>query len=634
MYDFIAKHKRGVQILLALMMLPFMLFGVDWYFRTSDPVGTVATVDKRPISRDEFDQAMRDQAERLRSQMGRQFDPAMLESPEVRFAILDQVINQRLLAAEAARDGIRVNDAQLAQFIAELPPFQQDGKFSPERYRELLRGQNMSVASFEGRVRGDLTIAPLQEPVTNGSIVAGPSAARYLALLEQRRKVAVATLDAEAFAKAVKVGDAEVRAFFDQNPAAFSTPEQVRIEYVVLSPDAIAAQTTVEPAAVRAAYDARLAAYSTPEERSAAHILIAVAADAPQAARDAARQKAEALAKEARANPARFAELAKANSQDPGSATQGGDLGSFARGSMVKPFEDAVFAAKTGDIVGPVGTDFGWHVIRVTGAKPATQRPFDEVKGAIELELKRERAQTKLAAAADQFQTQVFEQADSLAGVAKNLDLQLNTTPLVTRAQVQQLGLGNPKFAEAVFDPASLKDKRNTEAIEVAPGTLIAGRVVEHKPAAPRPFDEVRDEIRRQLERRAAVAAAEQAGRAKLALLEAGKSDKEAGLVFAAPVDVNRNQAGAVFTPDSLSRIFQADPTKLPAYVSGVNPRGGFTIYRVSAVSEPPVTDEARVKLAASRMGEQLGREFLSAYLASLRSRTDVTIDQAALEKR
>jgi len=147
-------------------------------------------------------------------------------------------------------------------------------------------------------------------------------------------------------------------------------------------------------------------------------------------------------------------------------------------------------------------------------------------------------------------------------------------------------------------------------------------------------FDEVRDEIRRQLERRATVAAAEQAGRAKLALLEAGKSDKEAGLVFAAPVDVNRNQAGAVFTPDSLSRIFQADPTKLPAYVSGVNPRGGFTIYRVSEVSEPPVTDEARVKLAASRMGEQLGREFLSAYLASLRSRTDVTIDQVALEKR
>jgi peptidyl-prolyl cis-trans isomerase D len=214
--------------------------------------------------------------------------------------------------------------------------------------------------------------------------------------------------------------------------------------------------------------------------------------DASDAEKAAAKQKAEAIAAQVRAAPQRFAEIAKKESQDPGSAPQGGDLGSFGRGTMVKGFEDAAFAAKPGDIVGPVQTDFGWHVIRVTGAKAATQRPFDEVKGQIEADLKRQHAQQKFQAAADQFQNLVYEQADSLEGVGKALDIPVQTTGFVTKSQLQQLGRNSAKFADAVFSPASVQAKRNSEAIEIAPNTLMAARVVEHKPAAPRPFDEVK----------------------------------------------------------------------------------------------------------------------------------------------
>jgi peptidyl-prolyl cis-trans isomerase D len=355
--------------------------------------------------------------------------------------------------------------------------------------------------------------------------------------------------------------------------------------------------------------------------------------DASEADKAAAKQRAEAIAAQVRANPASFAEVAKAQSQDPGSAREGGALGSFGRGSMVKPFEDAVFAAKAGDIVGPVQTDFGWHVIRVTGVKPATQRPFEEVKGQIEAELKRARAQEKFLAAADQFQNLVYEQADSLAGVAKALDLAVQTTPApVTRTQAQQIGGNSAKFAEALFSPASVQAKRNTEAIEAGPNTLISGRILEYTPAAPRPYDDVKAEIRLQLERKAATAQAERAGREKLALLEQGKSDKEAGLAFGAPVELQRSQASAAFPPDILAKAFQADPSKLPAYFSGVNPRGGYSIYRLTRVIDPPALDETRLKLAGERMADQLGREFLNAYLASLRARADVTIDQAQLE--
>jgi peptidyl-prolyl cis-trans isomerase D len=492
----------------------------------------------------------------------------------------------------------------------------------------------MNPAGFEGRVRGELTLAPLQEPLTAGSIVAGPSATRYLILLEQKREISSVTVDAEPFLKDAKIGDADVKSFYDQNNAAFVTPEQVRFEYAILSPDALARNVAVDAAEVRKHYDDHLATYTTPEERSAAHILIAVAKDAKDDAKAAARRKADEIAAQVRAQPARFAEIAKAQSQDPGSAPQGGDLGGFGRGSMVKPFEDAVFSARPGEIVGPIETDFGWHVIRVNGVRASTQRTFDQVKSEIETDLKRQRAQQKFAAAADQFQNLVYEQADSLAGVGKALDVPVQTSALVTRSQVQQIAMGNAKFAEALFSPTSLQAKRNTDAIEIAANTLMAGRVVEHKPSAPRSFDEVRDEIRRQLERKAASGAAERAGRAKLALLEQGRSDKEAGLAFGKPIEVARNQAGAGLPPDALQRIFQVDAGKLPGYVSAPNPRGGFTIYRVTRVIDPPSLDPARLKLAADRMGDQIGREFANAYVAALRGRADVKIRQAELEKK
>jgi peptidyl-prolyl cis-trans isomerase D len=633
MYDFIEKHKRAVQIVLAMIMLPFMLVGVDFYFRGGGSNEAVATVGGEKVTREQFDQALREQGDRLRQSMGRSFDAAMLDNPDVRYAVVENLVNQRLLAAEASRERFRVSDARVAEVIAGIPAFLEDGKFSPERYRALLLQQNMTPAMFEERVRRDLALAPLQEPIASGSIVARASAARYLSLVEQRREIASATIDAEAFAKGVKVDDAAVKAFYDANPTAFMTPEQARFEYAILSVDALGGNVAVDPADVRKYYDTNLASYTTQEERAASHILIAVRPDASDADKADAEKKAAAIAAQVRAKPASFAEVAKAQSQDPGSAPQGGDLGSFVRGSMVKAFEDAVFSTKPGEIAGPVQTEFGWHVIRVTGAKPATQRPLEEVRAQIETDLRRSRAQDKFQAAADQFQNLVYEQADSLAGLGKALDIPVQTTPsFVTRAQAQQIARNNAKFAEALFSPASLQAKRNTEAIEVAPNTLMAGRILEHRPAAPRPFDEVKAEIRRQLELKAATDAAERVGREKLALLEQGKSDKDVGLTFGKPVELQRMQASAAFPPDILAKVFQADASKLPAHFSGVNPRGGYSIYRLTRVIEPDTLDESRLKLAGERMGEQLGREFVNAYLASLRARADVTINQTLLE--
>ena len=634
MFDLVAKHKRIAQFVLALIAIPFAFVGVDYYFRRDATTAPIATVGGSEVTRAEFDELVRQQQDRMRQTMGRAFDPAIFDNPEVRYSLVEQLVSQRLLRQQAQEQRFRVTDADLARAIGEIEAFRVDGKFSPERYRQLLAAQNMTPAMFEQRLREDLVLAPLSEPLASGNIVAKSSAERFVALLEQQREVAAATIDAEPFAKDFKVDDAAVKAFYDQNQTAFQTPEQAKIEYVMLTLPALSAKVTVDPAEVRKQYDDNLKSYSKAEERHASHILVAVKPGASDADRAAAKDKAERLAKEVRASPARFAEIAKANSEDPGSAAQGGDLGTFARGSMVKAFEDAVFAAKSGDIVGPVETEFGYHVIRVTGIEAGRTRSFDEVKAEIEQDLKRNRAQAQFAQAADQLQNLVYEQADSLAPAAKALGVEVVQTPLVTRSQVQQLALGNAKFVQALFAPESIQGKRNTDAIEVGPNALMSGRIVEYKAAAPRPFDEVKDEIRRQLVVRGASEMAQKAGREKLALLEQGKSDKEVGVAFGKPVALQRSQTQPGFSPDAVNRIFQANATKLPGYVGTVNDRGGFSIYKVVGVNTPPAGDTAKAELAGTRISEQLGRELVNAYLASLKAKAEVKIDQAALEKK
>jgi peptidyl-prolyl cis-trans isomerase D len=191
--------------------------------------------------------------------------------------------------------------------------------------------------------------------------------------------------------------------------------------------------------------------------------------------------------------------------------------------------------------------------------------------------------------------------------------------------------MGSAKFVQALFSPESVQSKRNTEAIEVGPNALMAGRIVEYKPAAPKPFAEVRDEIRQQLVHQRASELAVKSGREKLALLEAGK---DAGVAFDKPVTLTRSQVQPGVTADALKQIFDAGARKLPEYAGASNERGGFSIYRIDKVIDPPAPDAAKVDAASARVGSELGRELMNAYLASLKADTDVKINQAALEKK
>ena len=632
MFDFVGKNKRVAQVILAIITLPFAFFGVDSYIRR---MGTgeeeVAKVGSDKISQGEFANAMRDQQERMRAMLRERYDPAMFDNPEVRFNILEQLINQRLLAQLSAKQNIVVSDEIIRQYIMDFPAFQENGKFSPERARSLLASQGMTENMLEAQMRQQLQLQPLQDPFAQASFVSRTGAEQFMKLNGQQREVAAASIDIEPYMNQVKPDEAAVKAYYDGNQAAFQVPEQVRLETLTLTLESIASKIVVDAKEVRTNYDTNIATYSDPEQRQASHILVAVKSDAKAADKEAARQKAEDLAKQVKAAPDKFGELAKKNSDDPGSKEQGGDLGYFGNGAMDKPFEDAVFGIKqTGDIVGPIESAFGYHVIKLTGVRPEKVKPFDDVKAQIEQELKRQKATKQYAEAAEKFQNLVYENGDKLQPAADALQLKVIQSGLLTRAQVQALAQKNQKFAQAVFSPESLTAKRNTEAIEIAPNTLMAARVIEHKPAAPRAFADVKNEIFNQLQKKGASELAAKEGQARLAELQQGKA---VALAWDKPREFTRQQRQPGFTEEAMTSIFRADPAKLPAYAGASNEKGGFSIYRITKVTDPELKDDA-VKNAKTQLAGEVSRELFTSYLAALKKKAEVVIHQENFDKK
>ena len=632
MFDFVGKNKRVAQIILAIITLPFAFFGVDSYIRQSNTADdSIAKVGSDKISRAEFDNALREQQERMRAMLRERFDPAMFDNPEFRFNILEQLVNQRLLAQLSAKQNIVVSDEIVHQYIMDFPAFQENGKFSPERVRSLLASQGMTENILERQIRQQLQMQPVQDPFGQAGFVSRTGAEQFMRLNGQQREVAAASIDIEPYLAQVKPDDAAVKAYYDGNQAAFQVPEQVRLETLTLTLESIIGKVAVEPSEVKAAYDTNIATYSDPEQRQASHILIAAKSDAKAADKEAAKKRAEDLAKQAKAAPDKFGDLAKANSDDPGSKEQGGDLGYFGKGAMDKPFEDAVFAIKqTGDIVGPIESAFGFHVIRLTGVRPEKVKPFDEVKAQIEQDLKRQKATKQYAEAAEKFQNLVYENADKLQPAADALQLKVVQSGMLTRAQVQALAQKSQKFAQSVFSPESLSSKRNTEAIEIAPNTLMAARVVEHKPAAPRPFEEVKNEIFVQLQKKGASELAAKDGQAALADLQAGKT---VPLAWDKPREFSRQQRQPGITDEAVTRIFRADPAKLPAYAGALNEKGGYSIYRITKVTDPVLKDDA-VKNATTQLAGEVSRELFMSYLAALKKKSEVVIHQENLDKK
>lgn len=635
MFDAVRNNKKIVQVFLALITLPFALWGVDSYVRDAGVGANVAVVGESKITVQQFQEAWRDQMDRARQQLGPNFRQEMFDTPEMRLAVANSLVEQRLLLLEAGKSHLSVGNAFLADIIASMPSLQVDGKFSKQRYEAALAAQGMSPEMFEARLRQDLIMQQLVGAVGDTGIVPVALAESMLRIQGEERQVAEIRLAPEQFSGDVKLAADAAKAFYEANQKQFQTPERVRAEYVVLSLEALLAQVAVSEAEVKAWYESHLDRYRQGEERRASHILITLAAGASDADKDKAKVKAEEVLKDVRKNPAKFAELAKQHSQDPGSAANGGDLGFFSRGMMVKPFDDAAFGLKQGELSGLVQSDFGFHIIKVTGIKEAKQKKLDEVRAEIEGELKRQGAQKRYAEAAEAFTNMVYEQSDSLAPVVeifKLKTLQSQFLPKEPSAQQRQaLGpLGNEKLLAALFSDDAIKNKRNTDAIEVAQNTLVSARVIEHQAAAIKPIDSVRADIEAMLKAQESAKLAKQRGEARLAELQQGQ-DK---LSWPAAKGVSRLQSRQ-YPPASVKAIFHADASKLPAYAGVELPNnGGYALYRISAVKPLEQIDAEKRRALQRDYTQLLAQEDFAAYVLSLRKRYKVELNVSVLQEK
>ena len=633
MFDFVYRNKRVVQVILALLVLPFAFVGVDSYVRTSGGEKDVATVGGQSISPQDFENALRSQQQQMQRALGKNFDPAMFDNPEVRQQVLDGVVNQRLLQVTALDMKLTTPDAQMSKVILEIPDFQDGGKFSLTKYDEVLKLNGLNRASYEQRLRSDLAQQPLQDVLGRTNFASAAQAGLYQKLTEQAREIQVATIDPTSFMAQAKVDDAQVKAEYEKSPDSYRAPEQVKIEYLQLNQAALQSAVSVTADEIKGDYDKRAKEFSAPEERRASHILLSFDKDdkgqLKVASKDAAKVEADAIMKQVPgATSEKFAELAKQKSKDPGSAAQGGDLGFFGRGQMVKPFEEAVFAMKLGEIRGPIESDFGYHIIRLTETKPERVRPLEEVRAQIEGEIKQQKTGKLFSESAEKFQNRVYEQSDSFARIAEELKLQAKKTEWLTRSQIQALASGNPKFAQTVFSSASIAAKKNSEAIDLGNNNLISARVLEHKPSAVRPLDDVKAQITQQLQRRLAAELAVKAGAEKLA---AAQSGNDSGLSFS-PVQKLLRQSPLPNVNQALSKaVFAADVSKTGIVVGGTNDGGGYSIAKVLKVVEPEAATPEKLKSLSQRLAGQSGGDLTNSYLAALKEHIKVEVKKGAI---
>ena len=366
MLETIRAHSQGwlAKLILTLIAVPFALFGIDAYLKNAGNSAAVAKVDGASISIQEYRNAMQSLRDRLQKEGSK--DLAALDSPEVRQSVLDRLIGNRLLAAEVNERRFKISNEQLTQFITSLPEFQQGGKFSQEVYDKLLSANQMTPSQFENKMRTDLLIEQVRDGIPGLAFASQAVEEGILKVEHQQREVSIAEIKSADLISQVKVDPAEVQAYYNKHKDKFKVPEQVKLEFVMLSANNLIAQMQITEEESKRFYEENAAKFQGDEQRRASHILIGFGTNPSPAAKVEAKKKAEQVLNEVKKSPAKFAELAKKYSQDPGSGEKGGDLGLFGRGAMVKPFEDAVFGMKVGDVSGLVESQFGYHIIKLT----------------------------------------------------------------------------------------------------------------------------------------------------------------------------------------------------------------------------------------------------------------------------
>jgi peptidyl-prolyl cis-trans isomerase D len=623
MFDFVRSHNRLLQVALGIVIIPtFGFVGLQSYLQSNEEAVPVASVDGRDITRADWEQQRRTDVDNIRTR-NPQVDLKLLDTPEFQRQSLDALVRDRVLRAAVVHDALTASDERILSEYKNNPQYDQLRAMTKPQRDAFLAARGMSGDLLFQNIGAEITRVQALRGVADSSFVPATSDKAALDALFDTRDIQWQRFDVKDYAATIKPTDAEVEAYYKAHTAAFFAPEQAKIEYLVLDAAALAPQVKADPTLVRGYYDANKSRYTTPEERRASHILINVAPNATPADIDKAKAQAESVLAEVRKDPAAFADIAKAKSQDPGSAAQGGDLDFMTKGAIPGAFSDTLFSMKDGDISNVVRSDAGFHIIKLTGVRGGTVKPFEEVKGQIEDLLKTQEAQKLYAADVEKFTNTVFEQSDSLDPAAKAFQLTKQVATVQRTPAPGATGpLASPKLLAAVFATDSVKNKHNTEAVETGPGQQVAAHVVEYSPQHTRPLAEVHDLVVAAVTADMAAQAARKDGEARVAAAQ-----KDAALALPLTATVSRFQP----TPDVPREVAEAaqkaNLAKGPVTLGVALPGGGYAALRVLK-STPHVPTPAEAEQAKTAVGNAYQDAEAQAVYDALKVRFKVKVNE------
>ena len=606
-------------ILFLLIIPSFVLFGLEGYSRFNDKGAVVAKVNGNKINQTDWDAAHKREVDRIRASMPN-IDAKLFDTAEAKYATLERLVRDQVISAAAQKLQLVASDTRLARELQQSPAIAAlrtaDGKLDMERYKQLAASQGMTPEMFEMQVRADLSNRQVIQGVQASAYATSAQTQTAMNAFMQSREVQILNFPAADYLGKVTVSDADLQAYYDKNKDKYQSSESADIEYIVLDIESLRQSITLNEQDLKSYYEQNLQRLSNKEERRASHILITAAKDSPEAEKKIARAKAEELLKLVKAKPASFADIARKNSQDPGSAVKGGDLDFFGRGAMVKAFEDAAFSMKTSDISDLVESEFGYHIIQLTDIKAAKAQSFESMRPSLEADLKKQQAQRKYAELAETFSNTVYEQSDSLKPVADKLKLNIQKANQVARQATQPRGvLSHPGLLQAIFSEASLQKQRNTEAIEVAPSTLVSARVVKHQPAATLPLAEVKEFVKRALTQEKAAEMAKAQGEQRLTALKASTGSDNLPNAIVISREKTQRQL-----PKVVDAILRADPNKLPS-VSGIDLGvQGFAVVRVTKILPAEAENKELMVQAQQQFTQLWGTAETQAYIAQLKT--------------
>ncbi|MDW6003653.1 peptidylprolyl isomerase [Vibrio mangrovi] len=477
-------NSIAIKIILGLIVLSFVFAGVGRYL-VSGSNNAVAEVGSTKISRTEFEQAYQNERNRMQSQLGDYFsnllaDPSYVAS--FRRSVLDKMVNDVLLEQHAESLGLRISDEQVRQAIVDMPQFQSDGKFDQEIYQSALRRAGFTPDSFAGFLRSDLLRNQLLTAVQSSDFTLDGEVNAQAALFSQKREIRSITLATDDYAKKVQLSDDDLNAYYKSHEEDFMRPEQFKISYIELSADQLKQSVEVTDDEAEKYYQDHADQYSSKAQRKVSHILV----------ND--EKQADTLLQQLKSG-ADFAKLAKENSQDPGSASDGGSLDWFEKGVMDPAFEEAAFALKNvGDLSGVVKSNFGYHIIKLDAVKSATVKPFSEVKDDVIASIRDERALDHFYQLQSELEKVAFESPDSLDEAAKTIQAKINTTDFVSLNDVPEV-LRSAPVQKALGNPEVKNEGLNSSVIEVAPEDVVVVRIEESRPESLLPFDTVKDQV-------------------------------------------------------------------------------------------------------------------------------------------